>query len=138
MADYENRLNDGLILGMKNFIVRRRRMKDSINKLLDIGSFDLKRTMKFLFWIGTIVIVYTSLKFSYLLGPNIYTHSPILKSVGHEAFVSYVKRIDYISVASNILSLIIGIVIRVAILRIGTEFLYIVLNGFKSLSKLDK
>ena len=113
-------------------------MKDSIKKFLDIGSFDLKRTLKFLFWIGAIIIVYTSVRYNNLLYPNFFTHNAILNSVGHEAFTSYVKRIDYIAVASNYLRLFISIVIRVVILRIGTEFLYIVLNGFKSLAKLEK
>lgn len=114
------------------------KMKDSIKKFLDIGSFDLKRTLKFLFWIGTIIIVYTSVRYNNLLYPNFFTHNAILNSVGHEAFASYVKRIDYIAVASNYLRLFISIVIRVVILRIGTEFLYIVLNGFKSLARLEK
>lgn len=113
-------------------------MKDNIKKFFDIGSFDLKRTLKFLFWIGTIVIVYTSLRFVNVLGANMFLRSPVLNSAGHEAFVSFVRRVDYIGIVANILRLIIGIAIRVAILRIGTEFLYIVLNGFKSLSKLDK
>lgn len=113
-------------------------MKDSIKKIFDIGSFDLKRTMKFLFWIGAIIIVYSSLRYRNVFGANLFLHSPILNSSGHEAFVSYVKRVDYVGIVANSLRIIMAIAIRLVFFRIGIEFLYIVLNGFKSLGKLEK
>jgi len=114
-------------------------MKKIISNINDIGSFDLKKTIRILFWIGVVIIIYTSLRYRHLVGSDIYKYSAELihKPDSIEMMRSNAQSIDYLKLLEFVVRATITLLAKITILRIGTEFLYIILNGFKSLSNME-
>lgn len=110
-------------------------MKKIVNKLNDIGSFELKNTIRILFWFGVLIITYTSIRYRHIMGYDIYKYTTELKSKpgSSEMINSTLKYIDYLNIGGFIMTLL----AKIALIRIGAEFLYIILNGFKSLSNRE-
>ena len=114
-------------------------MKKIINKLNDIGSFELKNTIRILFWIGVVIIIYTSIRYKHIIRYDIYKYTTELKSIpdSSEMVSSTLKSIDYLNIVKTTIGFIMTLLAKIALLRVGAEFAYIILNGFKSLSNRE-
>ena len=114
-------------------------MKKIINNINDIGSFELKNTIRILFWIGVVIIIYTSIRYRHIIGYDIYRYATELKSIpdSSEMITTTYKSINYLNIVKTTIGFIMTLIAKIAILRICAEFLYIILNGFKSLSNRE-
>jgi len=114
-------------------------MKKIIKNINDIGSFELRNTIRILFWIGVVIIIYTSIRYRDIIGFDIYRYATELKSKpgSSEMITTTYKSIDYLYIVKATVGFIMTLLAKIALLRVGAEFLYIILNGFKSLSNRE-